>query len=184
MKPGRILLIIAGLVIALILAFFLQDFIRQAVVTPLAYLWWVLKLFYASIPQLLLWILLLVFLVLVVTHRLVNWNTVEQPNDEPSKPAQGPVEILAGWISNTGQGNYFKWRIANRLGKLRRELEGYPENRGLPAHIDVQDAPGRLPPEAVQRYLKAGLDGLVCRLPPAVAPFYAQAGHPLRPGCG
>ncbi len=78
MKRGRTLLISAGLLVAFILAFFLQDVIRQAVVTPLAYLWWVLKLVYSVIPQVVLWILLLAVLILIVITSLLKCISIGQ----------------------------------------------------------------------------------------------------------
>jgi hypothetical protein len=180
MKPRQILLILAGLVIAGILAFYLQDVIRRAVVTPLAYLWWVLKLAYAAIPQLLWWILLLAVLILIVIISLVNWFTIGKKFEEPTRPGQGNVEILAGWVSNAGKGNYYKWMIANRLGKLWGEMSGRPENRGRPAlPAEGPSAPSQHPPEAVQRYLKAGLDESFVDYPLSTLPFMRKKATPF-----
>src|SRR5512140_666370 len=101
MMRRRLMLAAAGLVIAIILAFFLQDVIQRTVITPLAYLWWVLNLFYAAIPQLLLWIVLLAGLVLFASTSLLNWYSGSRKYVEPPKPPLGPVETLAGWISKT-----------------------------------------------------------------------------------
>lgn len=158
MKLRRILLILAGLVIAVILAFFMQDVIRRAIVTPLAYLLWLLKLAYSATPQLLLWIFLLAVLVLLLFASLVSWISIGKRTEEPARSAQGNVEILAGWVSNASEGNYYKWMIANRLGKLWGEMSGGVENRGRPVRAVKPNLPEELPPTAVQRYLKAGLD--------------------------
>jgi hypothetical protein len=145
-KRRRLQLGSAGLLVAITLAFFLQDVIRRTVVTPLAYLWWLLNLIYATLPQLLLWILLLAGLILVASISLLNWYTGGRKYSEPPKPFLGPVESLAGWITNTGEGNYYKWMIANRLGKLKQEMDLRLGNRG------------RVPPETLRRYLKAGVE--------------------------
>ena len=147
MKPRRILLIPAGLLVAILLAFFLQDVIRQAVVTPIAYLWWVFNLVYSAVPQLVLWILLLAVIILSFITSLLNGFSFGRSYEQPSKLTRGPVETLTGWILKSGgESNYYKWKIANRLGKLSGEMDAHPQ------------APGRTPPEEVQRYLKAGLD--------------------------
>ena len=52
-------------VITLILAFPLQDVIRKTVIIPLAYLWWALGVLYHSIPQIVVWILLIILISLV-----------------------------------------------------------------------------------------------------------------------
>jgi hypothetical protein len=179
MKRGQILLIAAGLVVAFVLAFFLQDVIRRAVVTPLAYIWWVLKLFYAAVPQLFLWILLLVGLVMIITPGLLNWNSDGRPYEQPSKPAQGPVETLAGWVSNSREGNYYKWKIANRLGKLNGDMSGRMDALNLPDQPGAPATPGQLPPEAVQRYLKAGLDESFVDYPLPKLPFLHRQATPF-----
>ncbi len=172
MKRGQILLIPTGLLVAIILAFFLQDVIRQAVVTPIAYLWWVLKLVYTSIPQLVLWLLLLAIIIFSVISNLLNWSAGGRTFEEPSKTAQGPVEILTGWISNSrGEGNYYKWLIANRLAKLASAMSVRLENRVLPNRPEE--------PEAVQRYLKAGLDESFVDYPLPSFPFMRRKATPF-----
>ncbi len=129
MMPRRMLLILAGLVVVVLLAFFLQDVILRVVVTPLAYLWWLLKLAFTTISQLLWWILLLSVLIVVVIASMVSWISIGKKSEEPAKPSQGNMEILAGWITKAREGNYFKWKLANRLAKLWGEISGHVENR-------------------------------------------------------
>jgi len=179
MKPRRILIILAGLVVAVILAFFLQDVIRRTVVTPLAYLWWVLKLTYTAIPQLVLWILLLAVLILIIINSLVNWFSIGEKSKEPTRPAQGNVEILAGWVSNAGEGNYYKWMIANRLGKLWGEMTGSLEDRGQPARPEEPNGADMHPPEALQRYLKAGMEESFVDYPLPRLPFMRKQATPF-----
>lgn len=171
MKSGRKLLLPAGLVVAAILAFFLQDVIRQVVVTPLAYLWWVLSLTFSAIPQLILWIILVAVLILIVISSLVSWISIGRKPAEPARPAQGNVEILAGWVSKAGQGNYYKWMIANRLGKLWREMSGGLENGSKPANPGETKSAGEHAPEALQRYLKAGVEESFVDYPLPRRPF-------------
>ncbi len=168
MKRKRYPFIFAGLLVAVILAFFLQEVVHQAVVIPLTYLWWVLKFLYATVPQLFLWILLLAGLVLITTGSLLSWNTGRGGYERPSKPVQGPVETLAGWVSNTGQGNYHKWVIANRLGKLSQSMDVRSKKPRLKNGWTSTEPPGYEKAKAVSRYLQAGLDELFVdyRLPP------------------
>ena len=172
MKRRRFLLIPAGLLVAIILAFFLRDIIRQAVVTPIAYLWWALNLVYAAVPQLVLWILLLAVIIFIAITSLLTLSSDGRTFEKPSRPAQGPVEILTGWISNSaGEGNYYKWLIANHLGKLARGMSVRFENRGLP------DRPEET--EAVRRYLKAGLDESFVDYPLPTLPFMRRKPTPF-----
>jgi hypothetical protein len=179
MKPLRILLISAGMVIAVILAFFMQDVIRRLVVTPLAYLWWVLRLGLAALPQLVLWILLLTILVLIVFTNLLKWISIKKKPEKPARPAQGPVETLAVWLSKSRQGNYYKWMIANRLGKLWGEMSGSTENRGRSSLPVESSAQARHPPGELQKYLKAGMEESFVDYPLPPLPFMRKKATPF-----
>jgi hypothetical protein len=179
MRPRRILLILAGLVVVVFLAFFLQDTIQRIVVTPLAYLWWLLKLVFTAISQLLWWILLLAILIVIVIASLVSWISIGNKSEEPAKPAQGNLEILAGWITKAMKGNYYKWRIANRLAKLWGEISGHVENRSRLTHSEGSNSIDRQPPEAVQRYLKAGMGESFVDYPLPSLPFMRKQVTPF-----
>jgi hypothetical protein len=173
------LLIPAGLVVSAILAFLLQDVIRQVVVTPLAYLWWVLQLTFSAIPQLILWIILVAVLILIVISSLVSWISIGRKPAEPVRPAQGNVEILAGWVSKAGQGNYYKWMIANRLGRLWSELSGRFGKGDKLAAPGEANAAGQHAPEALQRYLKAGMQESFVDYPLPRRPFIRKETTPF-----
>jgi energy-coupling factor transporter transmembrane protein EcfT len=179
MKQGRTILILVGLLLVIILAFFLQDVIRQTVVTPLAYIWWVLKFAYTRIPQVVFWIILLAFLVLIILTNLLKWYPAGPKYDEKSRPIQGPVETLTGWLRNSLEGNYYKWMVANRLAKLWQEMSGGLEDRNLQKKPGAKAAMVQLPPEAVQRYLKAGLDKTFVDYPLPPLPFMRREATPF-----
>ena len=55
MTRKRVLLLASVLVVALVLAFALQDLVRLALVIPLAYVWWAFELLFGAIPQVVVW---------------------------------------------------------------------------------------------------------------------------------
>jgi hypothetical protein len=173
MRRRRILLLSAGLLVAILLALAMQDVIRQAVVTPLAYLWWLLKLAYGFVPQVLQWILLLVVITVIAITSLLKSISTGRKYAQTSKPTQGAVEILAEWISNSRNGNYYKWMIANRLGKLNGEMSDGEEHPGRPAR------PEEGATLAVQRYLQAGLDESFVDYPRPALPFLRRKATPF-----
>jgi energy-coupling factor transporter transmembrane protein EcfT len=179
MKRERTPLLLGVLLLVIILAFFLQDVIRQTVVTPLAYIWWVLKFAYTRIPQVVFWIILLAFLVLIILTNLLKWYPAGPKYDEKSRPIQGPVETLTGWLRNSLEGNYYKWMVANRLAKLWQEMSGGLEDRNLQKKPGAKAAMVQLPPEAVQRYLKAGLDKTFVDYPLPSLPFMRREATPF-----
>ena len=179
MKRNRILFIAAGLLVAIIMAFFLQDVIRQTVIIQLAYLWWVLKFAYSLVPQVVLWLILLAVLILIIVTSTLKSYPMGMKYDDISKPIQGPVETLTGWLLNSSEGNYYKWMIANRLGKLWHDMSGRFEDRSLQNQSNEWAAPGQLPPEEVQRYLKAGLDKTFVDYPLPPLPFMHKEATPF-----
>ena len=58
----------------------------------------------------------------------------------------GQVEALAGWLTRAERGTYFKWQVANRLGRIAKRLG------------DVSGVQGRQPSDVagVEQYLEAG----------------------------
>lgn len=141
------LLLVIG-VSALLLAFFLRDAVYQLVVVPIAYAIWIVQFYYSSIPQWVLWTVLLSLLFLAVLWSLIPEVGPARRRDMLHAPPEGQVEALAVWIRKSRSGNYFKWQLANRLARIARGLD---ESAGLG---------GRFPSanEAVGRYLDAGLN--------------------------
>jgi hypothetical protein len=146
-------------VIAAILAFPLRETIYNAVVIPAAYVGWQLGLMYRSLPQLAWWWLIVVFIfVLLVYSAMPRAKPVRREEPKP-KPRHGQVEDLAIWLGRTKSGVYFKWLVANRLGKLAYQILLHRES-GRPRTVfqplvgeDWQPAP------ELRMYLETGLHG-------------------------
>ncbi len=146
---GRPWPLVAGMVIvSLGIAFALRGVIYQTVIVPLAYAWWVIGLYYSSVPQAILWTILLALLLLSVLWSLVPELHLPGGRDTPRSLPEGQVEALAVWLRKSRDGNYFKWQLANRLGRIARSL-GEDSSGGGRVHA---------PDEAVERYLDAGLN--------------------------
>jgi hypothetical protein len=131
---------------SLFLAYLLRDVIYRLVIVPLAYLLWLLQIYYSLIPQWLLWTVLVAVLLLVVL-----WNAL--PDVKPLRrkepghgPPKGEVEALVAWVANARRGNYFKWQLANRFGRIARRLDEVSGKGGRQRSEDV----------AVEKYLDAG----------------------------
>jgi energy-coupling factor transporter transmembrane protein EcfT len=167
---GRRRLLLAGMVvISLVLAFFLRDAVYAAVIVPLAYLWWLGHYYYSAIPQVFLWALLLLLLFITVL-----WNFLPEARPSPRKPlkrgpAEGQVEALAVWILKARKGNYFKWQLANRLGRIARRLAEASGQQNKPVSGN----------EAVNKYLDAGLNYSFVDFPGPRKRFHRSPPTPL-----
>jgi hypothetical protein len=179
MKSRRYLLAILVTLIVALMAFLLQDVIHRFVVMPLAYLWWMVQTYVSVIPQVFLWILLLAIMVMMVITNMLSWISFARQFQQISKAAQSPLEILAHWISNPGKGNYYRWMVANRLGKLGVDLDVHLENRENEGLLDEVDGAGQMPSELVQRYLKAGLEESFVDYPLPPLPFLRRKVTPF-----
>ena len=98
--------------------------IYDVVIVPLAYVLWLGKLYYSAIPQWILWSVLLVAADSWPSYGICFRRAGPRAgkNRSASRP-EGPVEALAVWIVKSRHGNYFKWQLANRLGRIARRLQ-------------------------------------------------------------
>ena len=135
-------------VISGLLAYFLRDVVYELIIVPIAYFLWVLKLYYSAIPQWILWALLVALLCLTVLWDFLPEIRFPERQGPRLRRPEGEVEALAIWVRKSRQGNYFKWQLANRFGRIARRLD------------DVSGPGGRQPStdDAVEKYLDAGLN--------------------------
>ena len=162
MIPRRWLTVFA--MAAFFISFLLRDAIQRSVIMPLAYLWWLFKLYYRAVPQLILWVLL-VLAVFVSMFRLIPIkNLFRRARKIEQKPAIGPIENVALWVKKSPGGIYYKWLIANRLGKVARELLDQREGRVRKGFMRL-NGKGWNPPDEVDAYLETGLNGSFADFP-------------------
>ena len=164
-RTQRVLIFIGILIVAGLLAFPLRETIFDTVVIPVAFITWNLGLLYQSFSQGMWW-WVIIFLVLL----MLAFSLVTEPGFRPrmiikSKPAQGQVESLAVWIRKGEKGIYFKWLVANRLGKLAYQIllhreSGRPRSVFAPL-LGIDWEPGK----ELQQYLETGLHGSFADFP-------------------
>jgi hypothetical protein len=155
---SRYFLLVGLIFVSTVLAFFVRDVIYHMVVVPLAYLFWLARFYYSAVPQLLLWTLLLVILFITSAPHFVPELRPSRRREGKRRHMQGQIETLAVWMVRARRGTYFKWQIANRLGRIARERRDMSERRGgfvLSASAREGEGSGN---EAVERYLEAGLN--------------------------
>ena len=167
MTRKRVLLLASVLVVALVLAFALQDLVRLALVIPLAYVWWAFELLFGAIPQVVVWSIFVFLIGLLLFTSLTTRTARRRLVQEKSKPRLGNVEMLARSIERSREGIYIKWQVANRLGRLARDFLIQRGDR-IDAKI-IGPLTGRdwHPSETVRTYLETGLNGSFADYPSA-----------------
>ena len=119
--------LLAGiLLVSVALAFVLRDIAYQLIIVPLAYVFWLAGVYYSAVPQLLIWGLLILFLFVGVTWKLIPEVAASPRRQVQRPPAEGQVELLAIWLFRGRSSNYFKWQVANRLARLARRFSEGP----------------------------------------------------------
>jgi len=172
--------ILAIVAITLVLAYLTRDAIEQSILLPLAYIFWVLGVYYRSFPQAVTWIILVVVVALLAVGSLA----AEPPKAKRAPlrfiPIQGPIEALAGWMVKARSGIYFKWLVAQRLGLLARALINFKARHSAASSAqDPLAGPGWDPPEEVAAYLESGLNGSFADYPRPRWSFQTPAPTPL-----
>ena len=161
------------------LAYFMRDVIERAVIQPLTYVFWLAKLYYDSMPQVFLWIVLVGFIVVMSVTSLVAEEVKQNKREVPRRIAKGEVESLAEWMARAPRGLYFKWLIAQRLGKLARGLTSFNARQAQPSAWEAIAGPGWNPPGEVASYLEAGINGSFADYPRPRWSFQKSAPTPL-----
>ena len=156
MKRRRLILLGAFFLVAAGMAYFLQDLIQSALFVPISYLWWGLNVMYQSVAQLVYWVLLVVGITLMAFGSLYGKNRVRQRVEEKTTSSLGPLEATARQISKTGKGMYYKWLIANRMGKLARSILYLRNGQALSPNSPLAGRDWN-PPAEVEAYLNSGL---------------------------
>jgi len=156
-RRGRLLLLgllVAGVALA---AWGLRGFVRQVIAVPLLYFYWITRLYLQSVPQVFLWVIVLVIAFLLAAKSLGATRRPIRIAPVAREAPIGPVEAEMGWIRLAARSGYGKWRLAQRLAELAADVLAH--RRGItPGQVRKQLRVGELdaPPE-IRAYMKAGL---------------------------
>src|ERR1044072_3774201 len=166
MTPARRgLILIAALTIAALLAFPLRETIYQAGVVPVAYIVWNLNLVYQSFSQGVWWWVIAFIVFFMIAFSLMPRPQIRPKSGPRPKPPQGQIESLSVWLRRAESGIYFRWLVANRLGKLAYQILLHRES-GRPRSVSPPlVGPDWKPPRELQKYLETGLHGSFADFP-------------------
>jgi hypothetical protein len=179
LQTQRRLILAGALIIAALLAFPLRQAIYQTVVIPVAFIAWNLGLLYHSLSQGIWWWVIIFVIVFMLAFSLEPQPKFRSRVEVKSKPQLGQVESLAIWLRKADRGVYFKWLIANRLGKLAYQLLLHRES-GRPRSVFAPLVGADWQPSRdLQTYLETGLHGSFADFPDSKRPLAAPEKTPL-----
>lgn len=178
-RVPRWLLMLGIVIIAALMAFPLRDTIYETVVVPLAFVMWELGLLYHSLSQTVWWWLIISLVLLILSFSLLPEFDLPHRDNTKIRPKRGAVEDLAIWLGRSKSGVYFKWLIANRLGKLAYQILLHRESgrpRSVFAPLIGMDWN---PSKELQTYLETGLHGSFSDFPTPRMPLVVPPKTPL-----
>jgi len=179
LRTRRWLVLTGALIIAGILAFPLREMIYETVVIPAAFIAWNLDLLYRSFSQAILWWVIIFIVLFMLVFSLVPQPKFRRSIELKRKPPLGQVEDLTASLRRAEHGIYFKWLIANRLGKLAYQILLHRESgrpRSVFAPLVGTDWE---PTKDLQNYLETGLHGSFADFPNVRRPFGGPRKTPL-----
>ena len=155
----RTLIILGIVAISLILAFPLRDAVFAAVIVPAAYVFWLLGLVYRSVHQSLWWTVASVIVLFIVLRGLVPQSRRKKRTPPEAEETTGQIETLAAAMKKTDRGIYYKWMVANRIGRIAHQILSQRETGKERSLFDPLAGPDWDPNDKVRSYLEAGLQG-------------------------
>ena len=175
----RTAIFLGGLVAVAMLAFAMQGLVERMLIRPVLYVLWILGLYYDALPQILWWILIVAASLWFIMGSLRPEQKPRPRKTDPPFMGCGQVESLALWLTKVPRGGYVKWLVAQRLGKLARDLLTFRERRNPPSAREALRGADWNPPEEVASYLEAGLIGSFADFPQPRWPFERPRPTPL-----
>ncbi len=151
-------LLLAGLALlpVVVMALVIDDFVREVIVIPLLYLFWIARLLFKSIPQLVLWAGFIIVALIMAGKSLSKRKPLLKPRSMEVEQ-YGRVEDWARLIDRRDQGDYSKWRLAHRLGVLALETLAYQEELSMKqTRRHLESGKLDVPPQ-VWAFLRAGM---------------------------
>ena len=160
---GRVPYILSVLVLTIPLMLALNSVARDMIATPILYVLWLGRPALRSIPQPVIWALLLAMASRIALKAL-------SADGKPTKPARaaqaiqsGRVAVWARWIRRSTYGSYSRWHLSHELANLM---------------LGILDSRDRLPRAQFRQRLEAGeLD-----VPPEIRAYLLAGLQPISSG--
>jgi hypothetical protein len=155
----RILVVLGIAAVSLVLAFPLRNAVYAMIIVPFAYVFWLLGLVYRSINQSLWWGLASLIVIFILLLGLWPQPRPKKTHAVEHKKAAGQVETLSLAMKKAERGIYFKWLIANRVGRIAFQILARRETGKERSFFDPLAGPSWEPNPNIQAYLETGLHG-------------------------
>jgi len=161
----RLFPLAVALTITIILIFLVQDFVREVIVAPLLYIFWISTLVVRSLPQAIFWIIFVLIGLVLALGSLGSGRTKRTGAMRAAPTSMGPVASWYRLIGRSQKQEFARWRLARELSQLYWSM---------------------LAPEDSYKsgFSLRSLERLDPNLPPQVAEYLVAGHQPHQPGVG
>lgn len=142
----------------LILAFLVEDFVREVVVVPVLYAGWFFWLTLTNLPQWTFWVLLTLVAALLAIRSLSGEKRQAVKRAEPPPSANGPVNSWMQRLTLASDQPSNKWRISRDLGRFYWETNFPEEPFHVQQYVARLSAPDTKIPVEIRNYFLAGTE--------------------------
>jgi len=149
------------LLAALLFAPLCRTFVREVVVIPFLYMFWLVRFVTSAVPDAVTWPVFVLLLFLVLAAALFSRPNIRRERRARPEPVPaGRVETWANLLAQARREDYFKWRLGQQIQKFALRAEAHRRGQSV-AQTRQQLRRGELglPPE-IQAYFEASLQPL------------------------
>lgn len=143
------------LLLTVLLAFLLQDVVRDWVALPLARILRIGNLMLGTVPQIAFWMLLLLLGASMAVRSLTEYKKRSPSTERVQMVRSGRVRALLRWVQREPESAYYRQRLACHLARLATELQAFRQER-TPGRFDWRLDDLNAPPE-IRAYLQASM---------------------------
>lgn len=157
MKPWKIgLLATASVVVAAVIAYLLRQPILTYIVIPVIHALQAISILLGFFSPLVYWAAFLLVLA-VLAYRTFDRKPMRRRHKKPPAPGKtGRVADWHKWLEQRNQGNYFKWRLAHKVGLLAGDILAYRASISPEMAAAELDEGNLEVPQDLMDYIRAG----------------------------
>jgi len=146
-----------ALVLAIPLTLALYDVVHDALVVPLARLFWLTRLVFKSIPPIFVWsyFLLIAFRILVDSLRRTPRHRGGSESQRQQRP--GRMAVWARRIRMAKRGAYSRWGVGQHLSELAMRILAYTEGMNLAESRRLLETGAWEAPDEIRDYFRTAM---------------------------
>ncbi len=125
-KRRRLIFILLAMLVVAALAFVLNDYIKESIAPGLLSWMWSVWVMSSGFPQVMTWAFFVAAIPVIAIFSLVQTRpSFEESPDQEEPQTPGQVRMMAQWLGQAHQGEYFRLRLVRHLSNLALNVLEY-----------------------------------------------------------